>query len=268
MQLLLLLASGGQAWLDRHVLDPGRQPLLLALLAFIATFLITRTVTRLIRAGHGPFRNRVSADGVHVHHAVPGLIVLLVGAFLSLGSQGLHPGIDIAGLLIGAGSSLLLDEFALILHLRDVYWSGEGRVSVELVTLTTACLALLTIGMQPFHFHLQEQDRWIHLVMWAGLPIHILAEFVVVLKGKYHVALIGAFFAPVAVFAALTLARPTSRWARHRYSPAKLRRAVDRSRRWDARWGRLAANVSDFVAGSPDPVRRTKHPPHEETAPD
>ncbi|RNI17752.1 hypothetical protein EFY87_19220 [Flexivirga caeni] len=245
--------------MDRHVLDPGRLPLLLALFAFIVTFLVTRAITRLIRAGRGPFRNRVSPEGVHVHHAVPGLIVLLVGAYLSLGSQGAQPGVGIAGLLIGVGSSLLLDEFALILHLRDVYWSGEGRVSVELVTLTTACLALLTVGLQPFHFHPKSQDHWFHLVMLAGLPIHVFAEIVVMLKGKYHVALIGAFLAPVAVFAALTLGRPRSWWARRRYSPAKQHRALDRSQRWDARWGRLAAGFSDFVAGSPTPAERSEH---------
>jgi hypothetical protein len=27
--------------------------------------------------------------------------------------------------------SLVLDEFALILHLQDVYWNGEGQLSVE-----------------------------------------------------------------------------------------------------------------------------------------
>ncbi|WP_212755967.1 hypothetical protein [Flexivirga aerilata] len=260
MQLLLLLTAHGRAWLDSHVLDPGRLPLLLALFAFIATFLVTRTITRLIRAGRGPFRNRVSSAGVHVHHAVPGLVVLLIGSFASLAARGTRPWIEIAAVLIGVGASLLLDEFALILHLRDVYWSGEGRVSVELVTLTTACLALLTIGLEPFHFHADPRHHWIHLVMLAGLPVHILTEIVVVLKGKYHVALIGAFVGPVALFASLTLARPHSWWG-GRYGPAKAARAAERSRRWDAQWGRLTANIADFVAGGPtdpDPAERRR----------
>ncbi|TWE12452.1 hypothetical protein [Rudaeicoccus suwonensis] len=251
MQLLLLLTGNGHHWVDRHILDPGRLPLLLSLFAFIMTFLVTRTITRLIRAGKGPFHDRVSPDGVHVHHAVPGLVVLLVGAFSALACHDTHPWIDIAGLLVGIGASLLLDEFALILHLRDVYWSGEGRVSVELVALAAACLALLTIGLQPFHFPTDHdpQHRWIHLLLLAGLPVHVLAEIVVVAKGKYHVALIGAFAGPVAFFAALTLARPQSWWAR-RYGPERLARAEARSLRWDAKWGRLTANIADFVAGS------------------
>jgi hypothetical protein len=36
----------------------------------------------------------------------------------------------------------VLDEFALILHLQDVYWSGEGQLSVEAVSLVAACLGL------------------------------------------------------------------------------------------------------------------------------
>ena len=53
-------------------------------------------------------------------------------------------------MLIGIGVSLVLDEFALILHLQDVYWSGEGQLSVEAVSLTAACLGLALGGFSPF----------------------------------------------------------------------------------------------------------------------
>ncbi len=41
-------------WLQRNIIEPGKLPLLLALTAFVLTFLITRVITRLIRAGKGP----------------------------------------------------------------------------------------------------------------------------------------------------------------------------------------------------------------------
>jgi len=46
--------------------------------------------------------------------------------------------------------ALVLDEFALILHLEDVSWSDEGRISVEMVSLAIACLGLALIGIRPF----------------------------------------------------------------------------------------------------------------------
>jgi hypothetical protein len=44
---------------------------------------------------------------------------------------------------------LTLDEFALWLRLADVYWSPEGRESLEAIAVTTALLALLAVGL-PF----------------------------------------------------------------------------------------------------------------------
>ena len=52
--------------------------------------------------------------------------------------------------MVGVGTSLVLDEFALILRLDDVYWAEEGRISVEMVALTIGCLGLVLIGLNPF----------------------------------------------------------------------------------------------------------------------
>src|SRR5438067_770400 len=109
---------------------------MLCFIAFVLTFAITRTITRLIRAGRGPFHDQVTSSGVHVHHAVPGLILLIVGAFVSIGAPGPGPWPSIAAVTIGIGVSLVLDEFALVLHLTDVYWTQEGRVSVDMIGLT------------------------------------------------------------------------------------------------------------------------------------
>ena len=79
-----------------------RLPLFLLFASFVITFIVTRVITRLIRAGKGPFRNNVS-DGVHVHHMVPGLILTIVGAFLSVGVNGASPGAQISAVLIGVG---------------------------------------------------------------------------------------------------------------------------------------------------------------------
>ncbi len=76
------------SWWERDVIAAGKLPLGLCFLAFVVTFVSTRTITRLIRDGRGPFRNNVTASGTHVHHAVPGLILLIVGAFTVIGGPG------------------------------------------------------------------------------------------------------------------------------------------------------------------------------------
>jgi hypothetical protein len=68
------------SWWHRDVIAAGKLPLGLCFLAFVVTFVSTRTITRLIRDGRGPFRNHITASGTHIHHAVPGLILLIIGA--------------------------------------------------------------------------------------------------------------------------------------------------------------------------------------------
>jgi hypothetical protein len=76
------------SWWHRDIIASGKLPLMLCFLAFVITFVTTRTITRLIRDGRGPFRNQVTTGGTHIHHSVPGIILLSVGAFTSVGGPG------------------------------------------------------------------------------------------------------------------------------------------------------------------------------------
>src|ERR1017187_5760362 len=138
------------SWWHGDVIAAGKLALMLCFLAFVVTFVTTRTITRMIRDGRGPFRNQVTAGGTHIHHAVPGIILLIIGAITAIGGPGSLGWRSFAAVAVGTGMSLVLDEFALILHLQDVYWCGEGRLSVEAVTLTAACLGLALVGFSPF----------------------------------------------------------------------------------------------------------------------
>jgi hypothetical protein len=73
------------SWWHRDVIAAGKLPLMLCFLAFVITFVTTRTITRMIRDGRGPFRNQVTASGTHIHHSVPGIILLIIGAFSPFG---------------------------------------------------------------------------------------------------------------------------------------------------------------------------------------
>jgi len=111
-------------------LDAGQQSALISWLAFTATFSGVRGITHAIRAGKGPFKN-LSVGGEHLHHYMWGIGLLAgVGAVAVKGDEKLrrHPATALA---YGAGLALIVDEFALLLDLKDVYWAKEGRVSVD-----------------------------------------------------------------------------------------------------------------------------------------
>jgi hypothetical protein len=115
----------------REELDPGQRSALLSWLSFTATFGAVRGITYSIRAGRGPFRN-VSVGGEHLHHYMWGIGLLTgVGAVAVRGEerQRRHPAVALS---YGAGLALIVDEFALLLDLKDVYWARQGRVSVDL----------------------------------------------------------------------------------------------------------------------------------------
>ena len=209
------LYGGAMAsWWHRDVIAAGKLPLMLCFLAFVLTFAPTRTITRMIRDGRGPFRNQVTASGTHIHHSVPGLILLIIGAFTAIASPGSLGWRCFAGLAVGIGTSLVLDEFALILHLQDVYWSGEGQLSVEAVSLTAACLGLALVGFSPFGVKdVDGIELSLRLTATGILIADFVLAFICVLKGKYRSALFGLFLPPVGVIGALRLARPSSIWA-------------------------------------------------------
>ena len=223
-------------------------PFLLMAVSFLLTFVTTRTITRLIRAGVGPFRNNV-AGGVHIHHAVPGIILTLTGAYMSVAVDGRRPWAAIAGVLIGVGSSLILDEFALILRLQDVYWSPEGQLSVQLVALALSGMGLVLLGLNPLTASRGFGSGHVAVLAYAVVQIAVL--LVCVRKGKYSTAVLGVFLPPVAWAGAIRLARPGSAWARHRYDQAKLAHAKSRANGFDARFGRWGLDIADLVAGRP-----------------
>jgi len=123
--------SGGAPAAGGEVLDPCQRSALISWLAFTATFATVRGVTYSIRVGRGPFRN-LSLGGEHLHHYLWGIGLLAgVGAIAVRGDESLrqHPVVAVS---YGTGLALIVDEFALLLDLRDVYWARQGRISVDL----------------------------------------------------------------------------------------------------------------------------------------
>lgn len=246
-------------WLQRNIIEPGKLPLLLALAAFVLTFLVTRLITRLIRAGKGPFGNVQGAGGVHIHHVVPGVVLTIIGGFgaVASGRHGLAP--VVWAVIFGIGAGLVLDEFALILHLDDVYWSEAGRKSVEVVVVTVALVGLVLSGFSPFGVDgVDEEERQGRGTVIFTIVGNFVFSLVALLKGKLRMALFGAIVPLVALIGAIRLARPGSLWARRFYArrPRARARSALRAYRHDRRWTGPSRKLQDWIGGAPDePVR-------------
>jgi hypothetical protein len=134
---------------QRHIVDAGKEQAFLILVAFLVTFLIVRLITHAIRAGRGRFGN-VKMGGVHLHHLVPGIILLIVTGYLSTALH-VRTGENIVAVLFGVGAALALDEFALWLHLEDVYWAKQGRRSIDAVIIAASFGGLILLHFSFWH---------------------------------------------------------------------------------------------------------------------
>src|SRR6202158_695127 len=145
--LLLLHRPPLGSLLHEHIADRPRRRLFLASVSFFLTFAIVRGMVYCIRHQIPPF-HYIVMGGRHIHHLVPGILILLAvgyGWLCEFGTGSDSSSIfasRLMSLLYGLGSALTLDEFALWLNLKDVYFVREGRSSIDAVFLFGSLLAI------------------------------------------------------------------------------------------------------------------------------
>ncbi|HYI80756.1 MAG TPA: hypothetical protein VEW67_07845 [Thermoleophilaceae bacterium] len=209
---------------------PGQRAGFLVLAGLLGGFLFIRTSARLIRMQVSWWPGNVeTSSGLHIHHLVWGILTIMLTGFLTFSFQPDSPWIEILAVAFGIGCGLTLDEFALWLHLEDVYWSEEGRSSVDAVIVAVLIGWMLAVGTAPFDSGEQESVRAIVLVVAVNLVFVVIT----IGKGKLLTGILGAAIPLVAIVGAIRLAKPRSRWAKRRYKPdtRKWRRAVERDKR-------------------------------------
>ena len=244
-------------WYRETIIETGRSGVLWMLIAFVVTFAITRWVTRRIRsrpAAEGDEKGVVGdihIGGVHIHHQVWGILLILVAAVLEFAYQPDTPWLEVLGVTFGIGAALTLDEFALWLHMDDVYWSEEGRKSIDAIVVAACVGAVLLLGTAPFGV-----DDTVSQSGLASVAITVLIAIgfalVAVLKGKLAFGLIGLFFTPFAIVGAIRLAKPDSPWARRRYGTRPKKLAKSQARFGERRQQRLD-RLRDLLGGTPTP---------------
>ena len=230
-------------------------PALVLLIGMVVTFLCIRVSTRAIRRGVTWWPGNIRRGEVHVHHMVIGLPVMFIIGVLMFATQPKAPWLEVLALIFGGAAGLVFDEFALILHMRDVYWAREGRKSVVAMFLGTSFTAFMVIGLIPLGYSDPGSRTVILELVFIGVLVLNLAFAVVAfLKGRLWLGWVGLFVPVFAWIAAVRLARPWSAWARWQYrgKPAKMLRAQARAIKFDMRWGRWQRQLMDFVAGAPN----------------
>jgi hypothetical protein len=233
----------------------SREAVLLVLVSFLASFAFIRVSARLGRSERVPWwpGSVVSDSGLHLHHLVWGICLMLVCGFLAFAAPLHSPWWHVIAIGFGVGAGFTLDEFALWVHLQDVYWSEEGRVSFDAVVCTAAFAGLVVMGTQPFG--LDEPTS----VLGTILSVAVIGGLVCLCFAKSRVLLgvIGIFIPLFAIWGACRLGHPGSLWAKWRYDEPKLTRAEHRfgEQRPMMRMGRRAEDLIAGAPSEPDPER-------------
>lgn len=245
----------------RHIVAEGRLPLLCFLSGFLIAFLFIRLSVRLIRAEVSWWPGNVTPGGHHVHHVVFGVVCMTVsgGALITVYVDGSQTTGAVLAAVFGIGTALVLDEFALIFYLEDVYWSAQGRTSVDAVFVAVAVTVMVLFGLRPLEFFdvagFRDDPSPGVVVLVLALALTNLALAVVTLaKGKIWTGLAGLFFFPLLIVGAIRLSRPGAPWARWRYThrPARMVRALHREKTLRRPVVRAKIWVQDAIAGSPN----------------
>ncbi|GGM08825.1 hypothetical protein ACFFX1_01680 [Dactylosporangium sucinum] len=238
-------------WYNEQIVAAGKQPLLLLLAGLVGGFAAIRTSTRMIRAQVRWWPGNLTAGGVHLHHEFFGVLIMLVTGTLSFTAVP-SPWRDVLALCFGIGAGLVLDEYALLLHLRDVYWSREGRTSIDAVIAVTVVTIMLVVSTVPFG--LNDVERREATTRWAVVGVvclNLTLTVVTALKGKPWLALLSVATPFAGVIGAFRLASPTSPWARWRYGSRQMARAAERAAAWSRRKDRLITMLGGVPSSSP-----------------
>src|SRR5919201_5261016 len=126
---------------EGYAATPRSEVVLFNLLSgFLGAFGFVRLSTYGIRGGWWPLSN-TSVGGRHIHHFVPGILLSFgSGTIALLSDNDLLE--DRLAVPMGIGMGLTFDEAALLLDLRDVYWTREGLLSVQLSLAVPAMLSI------------------------------------------------------------------------------------------------------------------------------
>jgi hypothetical protein len=237
-------------WQDQLV-EHNRQALFLVLVGFLGSFVFIRISTRLMRSPKVPWwpGSIVSEGGVHLHHLVFGIVTMMIAGTIGFALMGASPWFEVCALAFGIGVGLTIDEFALWVHLDDVYWAEEGRRSIDATVVAAVVMALLVFGVRPFEIESDSMGLLVASIVAAFINFSVAG--ICFLKDRILHGIVGFFILPIGIYGAMRLAKPNSAWARRRYGERRPGKQVAAAKRFppDRRTQRFKERFRDIVGG-------------------
>ncbi len=245
-------------WNDQLVAN-DRQWLFLVLLGFVGSFAFIRMSTRLMRSPRVPWwPGSIESGGVHVHHLVFGIVLMMLAGAISFAGFAVSPIYEICALCFGIGIGLTIDEFALWVHLDDVYWADEGRQSIDATVIAASVLGLILIGVRPFDW--DDTSAGALAASLALLLFHFAMVAICFAKHRMLHGLIGFLVPPLAIYGAWRIGKPDSAWARRFYGERHPKKQAKAERRFHPgrRTERFKDAVRTAIGGSTEDVYEAK----------
>jgi hypothetical protein len=224
---VLTVASIGSAY-RAGIVDTGRETQFLFFVSFLVTFGFIRTSAHMIRAQVSWWPGNVKVGGTHIHHLVWGILLLLINGYVGVAIHPGDPWRDIVAVLFGVGTGLTLDEFALWLNLKDVYWEKEGRASIDAVLIAAALSGMLLVGLRGWIDVTTSVADQVQAVVGGISVVEVILALVNASKEKFGMAIWSLLVPVVGVPSAFRLAKPNSIWAKLFYRHGKLQRSEER----------------------------------------
>jgi hypothetical protein len=224
---MLTVGSVASAYRD-GIVDTGRETQFLFFAAFLVSFGFIRTSAHMIRAQVSWWPGNVSVGGTHIHHLVWGILLLLICGYLGVAIHPGDPWRDIIAVGFGIGTGLTLDEFALWLNLKDVYWAKQGRRSIDAVVIATALSGILLVGYRGWIDAATDVEDAVFAITGAAGILGIILAVVNAAKEKFGMAILSIVIPVAGIVGALRLAKPNSVWAKLFYRHGKRERSEAR----------------------------------------
>lgn len=224
---MLTVGSIG-SWYQDGIVDTGREPHFLFFVAFLLTFGFIRTSTHMIRAQVKWWPGNVQVGGTHIHHLVWGILLLLICGFIAISLDPESPWREVVAVFFGIGTGLTLDEFALWLNLKDVYWSKQGRSSIDAVVIAAAVSGLLLLSLRGWIDVTTDVADGVEALFGSIGLLGVIVALINAAKEKFGMAIWSLVIPVSGIPSAFRLAKPHSVWAKLFYRHGKMQRSEKR----------------------------------------
>jgi lysyl-tRNA synthetase class 2 len=182
----------------------------------------------MIRANVSWWPGNVDVGGTHIHHLVWGILLLLVCGYVGVAIHPGDPWRDVVAVGFGIGTGLTLDEFALWLNLKDVYWSKQGRRSIDAVIVAAAVSGVLLVGLRGWIDVTTDVANAVQAVVGGIGLLGVTLALANAAKEKFGMAILSILIPVAGFIGAFRLAKPNSVWAKLFYGQDKLERSQAR----------------------------------------